>query len=123
MHDRTSMRIGEVAERTGLSHRTLRHYGDLGLVVPSGRTEGGFRLYAEADVERLLVVRRMKPLGYSLEEMRELLETVEELRAAPDATAARDRLAGFVEDAARRRAALARQLDMADEFAGLLRAL
>ena len=64
-------KIGEVAEATGLSIRTLRHYDDLGLVVPSGHTSGGFRLYTNDDVERLLLVRRMKPLGFSLERMRQ----------------------------------------------------
>ena len=54
------MHIGEVAERTSLSLRTLRHYDEIGLVIPSGRTEGGFRLYAEDDVARLMLVRRMK---------------------------------------------------------------
>ena len=57
------MRIGEVAERTALSFRSLRHWDDVGLVQPSARTEGGFRLYTEKDVDRILIIRRMKPLG------------------------------------------------------------
>lgn len=75
-------KIGEVAEATGLSIRTLRHYDDLGLVVPSGHTSGGFRLYTNDDVERLLLVRRMKPLGFSLERMRQFLDAADILRAA-----------------------------------------
>lgn len=117
------MHIGEVAERTELSHRTLRHYDEIGLVVPSGRTDGGFRLYTGADVDRLLLIRRMKPLGYSLEQMRDLLEAVDALRAAPRSTAARERIGEHLDDAVQRRAALVRQLAMADEFADLLRAL
>lgn len=66
--------IGEAAERTGLSLRTVRYYEEVGLTVPSQRSEGGFRLYCEDDVQRLLLVKRMKPLGLSLDEMRELLD-------------------------------------------------
>lgn len=71
--------IGEVAERTGLSHRTIRYYEEMGLVVPSARTEGGFRLYSEADVERLQLITPMKPLGFSIDEIRELLDALDTL--------------------------------------------
>ena len=74
-------KIGEVAEATGLSIRTLRHYDELGLVVPSGHTAGGFRLYTDDDVERLLLVRRMKPLGFSLERMKQFLQATDVLTA------------------------------------------
>jgi DNA-binding transcriptional MerR regulator len=67
------MHIGEVVERTGLSHRTIRYYEEVGLLKPAGRTEGGFRLYDEAGVERLLLIMPMKPLGFSIDEIRELL--------------------------------------------------
>lgn len=73
------MQIGEVAARTELSLRTIRHYEETGLVVPSARSQGGFRLYTEADVARLMVVRRMKPLGFTLDEMRDLLEATDRL--------------------------------------------
>lgn len=118
-----SMHIGEVADRTGLSHRTIRHYDEVGLVVPSGRSDGGFRLYTEADVDRLLLIRRMKPLDYRLDEMKALLEAVDAVRADASDAEARARLSGFAEDVAARRAALQRQLDMADEFTRLLAAL
>ena len=56
------LQIGEVAERVGLSLRSVRYYEEIGLVEPSDRTEGGFRLYSEEDVRRLLLVKRIKSL-------------------------------------------------------------
>ena len=88
----THMQIGQVAARTELSIRTIRHYDEVGLVTPSARSAGGFRLYTEADVERLLVIRRMKPLDFTLTEMKDLLEAVDTLNN-PRATAARHRTA------------------------------
>lgn len=125
-----TMHIGELAERTGMSLRSLRHYDEIGLVTASGRTEGGFRLYTPEDVERLMLIRRMKPLGYSLDEMRELLELVEGEDEDDDDDYERDHgvagsraeaLAEVVARAQERRADLARKLEMADEFVGLLR--
>ncbi|MGP2437214.1 MerR family transcriptional regulator [Streptomyces sp. JW3] len=121
------MRIGEVAERTGLSLRTMRHYEEVGLVIPSARSKGGFRLYTEADVERLMVIRRMKPLDFSLEEMRDLLEITDRLQDADvDAGGAerarlRERLDAYREKADARVEALRVRLGMAEEFAGTLR--
>jgi MerR family copper efflux transcriptional regulator len=74
------MQIGEVADRTGLSLRTIRHYEEVGLAPPSARSQGGFRLYTDDDVARLLVIRRMKPLDFTLEQMRELLTVLDELQ-------------------------------------------
>ena len=111
-----TMRIGEVTERTELSNRTLHHYEEIGLLVPSARTEGGFRLYTESDVSRILLIRRMKPLGYSLEEMRELLDVVEHLADEPDDPEFQLRLRRIREGAADRREKLGKQLEMADEF-------
>ena len=69
----STMHIGELAERTGLSLRTIRHYDDVGLLPATARTEGGFRVYSEADAARLMLIKQMKPLGFSLEEMAEIL--------------------------------------------------
>lgn len=118
------MHIGEVAARTDLSLRSLRHWEDVGLIVPSGRTDGGFRLYTEDDVATILFVRRMKPLGFSLDEMKAVKADLEVSRD-PGATAgaratARQHLTDVQRDAADRRAALERQVEMADEFLGLL---
>ncbi|MDV7352811.1 MerR family transcriptional regulator [Rhodococcus oxybenzonivorans] len=91
------MQIGEVAERTELSIKTIRHYDEVGLVRPSERSAGGFRLYTEADVHRLLVIRRMKPLGFTLDEMRQLLDSLEILAFDPAADERADAQA-FVTD-------------------------
>jgi len=73
------MQIGDVAERTGLSLRTIRHYEEVGLLPEAQRSAGGFRLYTEDAVGRLLLIKRMKPLDFSLEEMRDLIEVRDRL--------------------------------------------
>ena len=113
------MHIGEVAARTELSVRSLRHWDEVGLLRPSGRTEGGFRLYTEADVEKILVIRRMKPLGFTLEQMSAAMRDIEVLRdheAAQRHDQARARLTAILAEAADRREKLETQLAMADEF-------
>ncbi|MGY2082882.1 MerR family transcriptional regulator [Blastococcus sp. SYSU DS0539] len=112
------MQIGQVAERTGLSLRTIRFYEENGLVVPTARSEGGFRLYSEADVARLEVVKRMKPLGFSLEEMQELLALLHDLEHATTGRAELlHRLRMFHEAAVARVTALRDQLAVAEGFA------
>ncbi|MEU9779005.1 MerR family transcriptional regulator [Streptomyces sp. NPDC047968] len=127
MDGRQRMQIGEVAARTGLSLRTIRHYEDAALVVPSARSQGGFRLYTETDVARLMVIRRMKPLGFTLDQMRELLDATDRLDAedgaAPDERAALlARVRGYERAAAEQVDRLRVQLSRAEEFAGDLRA-
>jgi MerR family transcriptional regulator, copper efflux regulator len=114
-----TMHIGELAERTGLSLRTIRHYDEIGLLKPSGRTDGGFRLYTEPDLERLLLIRRMKPLGFALDEMVELLRIIEARAVASDPALDRNADDGFrryLEEAQARREKLRAQLALADEF-------
>lgn len=76
--------IGEVAARTGLSLRTIRYDEEVGVVPPSARSTGGFRLYAESDVARLELVMQMKPLDFSLDDLRDLLEVAVGLGARLD---------------------------------------
>lgn len=119
-----TMHIGELAEKTGLSLRTLRHYDEIGLVAASGRTEGGFRLYTDRDLSRLLLIRRMKPLRFSLEDMIELLRIIDLMNSSdPDASSegVREQFDRFLADAIERRRELQEQLAMADEFLDLLR--
>ena len=81
-HDAVPLRkIGDVAAATELSIKTIRHYDEVGLVQPSARSAGGFRLYTPDDVDRLLTIRRMKPLGFSLEEMGAILRAIAVLSA------------------------------------------
>lgn len=119
-----AMHIGEVAARTELSLRSLRHWEEVGLLKPSGRTDGGFRLYTEDDVEKILVIRRMKPLGFSLDEMKAAMSDLEKLRDSDTSSAAREAAAAHLSavkaEAGERRQKLARQLEMADEFITLL---
>lgn len=121
------MQIGEVAERTGLSLRTIRHYEEVGLVTPSTRSKGGFRLYTEVDVERLMVIRRMKPLDFSLEEMRDLLEITDRIATLDDPPVGeererlRERLGSYRKVAEARCETLRAQLMAAEDFAATLR--
>ncbi|WP_209324163.1 MerR family transcriptional regulator [Brevibacterium renqingii] len=111
------MHIGELAERTGLSLRTIRHYDQIGLLTPSGRSAGGFRLYTEDDHDQLMLIRRMKPLGYSLEQMGDLLRALESARGSDSSSAdGANELTQFLDDAHERRDRLAQQLAAADEF-------
>lgn len=132
-----TMKIGEVAERTGLSLRTIRHYDETGLVVPSARTSGGFRMYTDVEVARLLVIKRMKPLGYTLEEMGDLLDALDDLGGPwmpdsdraygsrePAGTDREDdlrRLDAYIADADERLVKLRERAAMAEEFARTLR--
>ncbi|KUL26365.1 MerR family transcriptional regulator [Streptomyces regalis] len=121
------MQIGEVAERTGLSLRTIRHYEEVDLVIPSARSKGGFRLYTESDVERLMVIRRMKPLDFSLEEMRDLLDITDRLAATDERPTGeelerlRERLDSYRKVADARCETLRARLEMAEDFAATLR--
>jgi MerR family transcriptional regulator, repressor of the yfmOP operon len=74
-------RMEEVAKRTGLTPRAIRYYEELGLVHPSGRTAGGFRLFTESDIASLLRVNELQTLlGFSLAEVKQTLH-VDAIRA------------------------------------------
>jgi MerR family transcriptional regulator, copper efflux regulator len=111
-----TMHIGELAEATGLSLRTIRHYDDIGLLPATTRTEGGFRVYTRSDLDRLLMIRSMKPLGFALDEMAELLELVDLVAAGAENGVERQRLQEFIGRADEKRAKLALNLSRADEF-------
>ena len=71
--------IEQVAARTGLTKRTLRYYEEVGLLPPTGRTEGNYRRYSEADIQRLERIKNLRDLlGFSLADIRELLQADDE---------------------------------------------
>ena len=71
--------IEQVATRTGFTKRTLRYYEEVGLLLPTGRTEGNYRRYSEADVERLERIKNLRDLlGFSLADIREIMEAEDE---------------------------------------------
>jgi MerR family transcriptional regulator, repressor of the yfmOP operon len=77
------IRIGQVAERTGLTPRTIRYYEEIGLLPgPAERRKGEHRAYGESEVERLTELKRLRDLlNLSLDELKQLVEA-EEARAA-----------------------------------------
>ena len=85
-----TLQIGEIAERTGVTQRTLRFYEEKGLLKPPSRLDGGFRLYSEEDVERVERIKRMQNLlGLSLADIKEMVEA-EEIKLQLRATYRRD---------------------------------
>jgi DNA-binding transcriptional MerR regulator len=112
------MQIGEVAERVGLSLRTIRHYGEVGLIPPSARSKGGFRLYTEGDVTRLAFIKRMKPLDFSLAEIGKLLAAMETVAdpqvSESERQACAQTLQGYLARASGRVAVLREQFELAE---------
>lgn len=116
MNDTERLQIGDVAELVGLSLRTLRHYDDIGLVTPSARSAGGYRLYTAEDVDRILLIRRMKPLGYALADMQQVIDLLDAGQQADPVE-----WEALLAEATRRRTELAERVAMADEFVTHLR--
>lgn len=81
------LRIGQVAERLGVSERTLRYYDEIGLVTPSERSPGGNRRYADTDIQRVEHIRRLQEIcGLNLNEITKVMTARDRL----DALAAAD---------------------------------
>ena len=69
----TVLKIGELAEKTGLSAHTLRYYEKNGLIAASTRSDSGYRYYDDADVRRVEFVKTARNIGFSLEDIAQLL--------------------------------------------------
>jgi Cu(I)-responsive transcriptional regulator len=67
------MNIGIAADRAGVSAKMVRHYETIGLLRPAPRRENSYRAYSERDVHELTFIRRARRLGFSIEEIRDLL--------------------------------------------------
>ena len=108
------MQIGELADRMGVTQRTLRYYESIGLLDPSGRMEGGFRLYSDTDVHRLeRIVELKRLLGVSLSLIKEIVEAEEilqQLRAERRST----------DDLVAKRASLERAMGIIEAQVGLV---
>ncbi|MEJ2346673.1 MAG: heavy metal-responsive transcriptional regulator [Gammaproteobacteria bacterium] len=68
-----NLTIGKLARKIGVGASTLRYYERVGLIAPDHRTESGYRLYQPDTVQRLRFIRRAQALGFSLEDIAELL--------------------------------------------------
>jgi len=81
------LRVGDLARQTGKTVRAIHLYEELGLLKPASRSSGGFRLYDPAAVERVRWIDQLHDLGFSLQEMRELLRSWWSEQLGPDAMA------------------------------------
>jgi DNA-binding transcriptional MerR regulator len=69
----TSYSVGQVAALAGVTVRTLHHYDEIGLLAPTERSPGGYRLYGDADLERLRQILFYRELGFPLDEITTIL--------------------------------------------------
>jgi DNA-binding transcriptional MerR regulator len=111
---RASLQIGEVAERTGVTQRTLRFYEEKGLLKPPSRLDGGFRLYSEEDVQRVERIRNLQSLlRLSLADIKEMVEA-EEIKHQLRATYRRDA------EISERRAKIDKAIELTQRQAGII---
>ena len=68
------MKIGQVSAASGISQRMIRHYEKIGLIAAAARRDSGYRDYDQRDVHTLQFIGRARDLGFSIEEIRRLLE-------------------------------------------------
>jgi MerR family transcriptional regulator, copper efflux regulator len=114
----SSYTIGEVASRSGFSASALRYYEGIGLVEPSTRSEGGYRLYDDRTLDRLAFIARAKQLGCTLEEITDLVSIWDGQQCGPVQRRFHDLITAKIRDARARLievAAFAAQLQAAAE--------
>jgi len=110
-----SLRIGEVARRTGLPVKTIRYYCDEGLLQPRARSESGYRLFDEENLAELTMIRSLRAMDVSIPELARILEV--RRAGVCNCSALKDSIAAKVESINRRIDELAA---MKDELARLL---
>lgn len=71
------MKIGELSKQTKCKIETIRYYEKIGLMYEPARTEGGYRLYSDEQLKRLVFIRRSRELGFTIEQIRALLALVD----------------------------------------------
>jgi len=72
------MNISQAAKASGLPTKTVRYYADIGLVKSNGRSDAGYRTYADPEIRKLVFVRRAREFGFSIDECRGLLGLYED---------------------------------------------
>ncbi|MBL7497711.1 MerR family transcriptional regulator [Frankia sp. CNm7] len=112
--------IVDVADKVTLSLRTTRFYAEAGLLPPVGEDGAGAPLYDDAAVDRLLLVKKMKPLGFALDEMRALINLRDEATSADTSPERRtellDRLQTWVTLGEEKLRSLEEQVRIAESF-------
>ncbi len=110
------LQIGDAAEQTGLTQRTLRYYEEKGLLRPPSRMDGGFRLYSQDDIERVESIKQLRDLlGFSLADIKEMLDA-EEVRVQVKAQWRKDADVGVkVEEMKKALAATRQQVNLIDQ--------
>lgn len=107
--------------RVGVSLRAVRYYEEQGLLVPETRSAGGFRLYSDDQIERLSLIKQMKPLGFTIDETRALLHARDVLHDPGSDLAERElataKVRAFAAIASNRCEELSLALDRASELA------
>ena len=76
------MKIGEIAQRTGLKVETVRFYEAEGLIAPPERSGGNYRLYGQSHLDRLAFIKRSRDLGFTLDQVRDLLRLADDPRGS-----------------------------------------
>jgi DNA-binding transcriptional MerR regulator len=93
-----NFRIGEIAERTGVSVETLRYYEKRRLLKAAARTEGGYRVYSHAVVHQVKFIKQAQSLGLTLDDIQQLAAGRMRTRHAPSCRNVRDLLTRRIED-------------------------
>jgi len=89
------LKVGDLAKRTGKTVRTIRYYEELGLLESQNRTDGGFRLYSDSDVHRVETISCLSELGFSLEQVRVLVNAWRESQKGVEVS---EKIKGALED-------------------------